>query len=307
MAGDPFTAAIFRWLRAIAADPAQPPAAFECAFVISQRVNRISKKAWPSQEVVAEDMGLCGKEDARHRQVRRSLKYLVDGGYLLPQRRKHSSTVYQLAQDRTPLSFQNEETVNDREGDLRSETETREDNYVLSSDHERTSASARTDADVRKNGRSRPTNHLNNHLRNQEGERRAHTTLPDNWRLSDEDHDFALGEGVADIEGMAGVFADYYRGNGEVKANWSATWRTWVRRERKFNPTGADQILSKLRKSEAPTPAVSDGAWDQIIALFAKTGHWTRHVDVCGNAPPAPDCRAPKHILAKYGLAEAAA
>jgi hypothetical protein len=314
MAGDPFTAAIFRWLRAVAADPAQPPAAFECAFVISQRINRASKTAWPSQEVMAADMGLSGNDDAQLRQARRSLKSLVDGGYLLPRRRKHSSTVYQLAHDRTPLSYQEDKTVNDFESDPLSDGDSRADNNVLSTPDERTSVSARTDISVRENGRLRPTNHLNNHLVNQEIERRARAkSIPEDWKLSDSDHDFAVGEGVLNVDQMVAAFIDYYHGEGTAKANWSAVWRRWVRRERQFNQgnfvsaAAAEKMLSRLHQAPDPEPALTDAAWDGIVGLFVKTGRWTRSVDICGHAPPSADCRAPKHILARYGLAEAAA
>lgn len=65
MAGDTHTAAIFRWLTAVARDQAQSAAAFECAFAVSQRINRASKTAWPSREVVAGDMGLTGEDEAQ--------------------------------------------------------------------------------------------------------------------------------------------------------------------------------------------------------------------------------------------------
>jgi hypothetical protein len=137
-------------------------------------------------------------------------------------------------------------------------------------------------------------------------------TIPENWKLSDSDHDFAVGEGVLNIDEMLAAFVDYYRGEGTAKANWSAVWRRWVRRERQFNPTkltshAAEKILARLQQAPDPEPFLTDEAWSGILSLFVKTGVWTRNVDICGNAPPSPDCRAPKHILAKFGLAEAAA
>lgn len=146
-----------------------------------------------------------------------------------------------------------------------------------------------------------------------EGERRARAKpISEDWKLSEADHDFALQQGALDVDEMATAFVDYYRGEGSAKANWSAVWRRWVRRERQFNrgsfiSAAAEQMLDRLHQAPDPAPALADAAWDPIIALFAKTGIWTRHVDLCGNAPPAPDCRAPKHLLAKYGIAEIAA
>jgi hypothetical protein len=122
--------------------------------------------------------------------------------------------------------------------------------------------------------------------------------------LSDEDHDFALGEGFLNPDEMAGAFVDHYRSNGHQRVDWSAAWRGWVRKERQFaRSTGgaADRFLNRVRAAPDPS-TLSDEAWDQIIALFAKTGVWTRHIRLCGNAPPAPDCLAPKRLLVKHGL-----
>lgn len=51
-------------------------------------------------------------------------------------------------------------------------------------------------------------------------------SLPDDWRqwASEARPDL-------DLDHVWSVFADHWRGEGEVKANWMATWRNWVRRE----------------------------------------------------------------------------
>lgn len=139
-----------------------------------------------------------------------------------------------------------------------------------------------------------------------EGRSRA-KPISENWKLSDADHTFALQEGFLDPDGMVASFVDYYRGEGSAKVDWSAVWRRWVRRERQFNrgnPTSAaaDRMLTRLHQAPDPASTLEDAAWDSIVARFAQTGQWTRHVDLCGNAPPSPRCRAPKHILTKYGL-----
>jgi hypothetical protein len=38
-----------------------------------------------------------------------------------------------------------------------------------------------------------------------------------------------------DLEAQAELFRDHWRGNGEVKADWDATFRNWLRRAREFS------------------------------------------------------------------------
>jgi hypothetical protein len=141
-------------------------------------------------------------------------------------------------------------------------------------------------------------------------ERRARATpIPNDWKLSDDDRDFALSEDVQDVDGMAGAFRDYYRSTGKPRADWSAAWRGWVRKERQFTTgqRGAVIAASDRLRGKVRGVSLSDDAWEPIIARFVKTGIWTRHVDQCGNAPPAPDCRAPRHLLVRFGLVKEAA
>lgn len=299
MAGDPFTAAIFRWLDVVAADATLPPAAFKLAYAISQHINRQSREAWPSQKTLKESLGL--KDE---RSVRRLTDALEARGFLITLRRKQMSMIYRLAQDRTELSYQEEQT--------QTGTDARADIPVRSTDQDRTFESARPDNSVPQDRTELSAKPLKEPLiepgeRGRARERR----IPDDWKLSDEDHDFALSEGVQDIDGMAAAFADYYRGEGIAKSNWSAMWRRWVRREPQFSGgkgTVSAAARSLARINHAPSPEeLSDEAWEQIIARFASTGQWTRHVGLCGGEPPSPTCRAPRHLLVKYGLAEAAA
>ena len=299
MAGDAHTAAIFRWLDAVAADATLPPAAFKLAYAISQHINRQSKEAWPSQETLKVALGL--KDE---RSIRRLTDALEEHGFLITRRRKQMSMVYRLAQDRTELSYQEEQTQTDDGA--------RPDIPVRSTDQDRTFLAPRPDNSVPQDRTELSAKPLKEPLKNHEGVGRARAMrIPDDWKLSDEDHDFALSEGVQDIDGMAAAFADYYRGEGIARANWSAVWRNWVRREPQFSGgkgTASVAARSLARINHAPDPEkLSDEAWEQIIARFVSTGQWTRHVGLCGGEPPSPTCRAPRHLLVKYGLAEAAA
>lgn len=59
--------------------------------------------------------------------------------------------------------------------------------------------------------------------------------LPPDWELPDPWGKWAAEErgwSPAEIVRVAAEFADHWRGKGEVRADWEATWRNWVRRER---------------------------------------------------------------------------
>ena len=45
-------------------------------------------------------------------------------------------------------------------------------------------------------------------------------------------------------------FCDYWLGNGEVKADWLATWRNWVRNEKKlFKPKSDVSNFEEMMRS----------------------------------------------------------
>jgi hypothetical protein len=164
MAGDPFTSQIFAWLNRVLADRSLPPAAFKLAYAISQHINRHSRTAWPSQETLAAAIGVPEGEHAA-RTVRRLLKVLVDGGHLLTTRRKQNSLLYRLAQDRTELSYQEEQDED--------EAGSRPDISDRSTDQDRTFLPSRPDNSVRQDRTELSAKPLNEPLKNQEREKRA--------------------------------------------------------------------------------------------------------------------------------------
>lgn len=132
------TAAIFRWLDRVAADPELPAAAFRLGYVISQHINRTSHQAWPSQETLRDAIGLKGEDG---RSVRRLTTALANGGYLVMHRGRRVSLTYKLALDRSELSYQAETAV--VQG-----TNVRPDEIDRSNDQDRTLCAARTVDDI---------------------------------------------------------------------------------------------------------------------------------------------------------------
>jgi hypothetical protein len=79
------------------------------------------------------------------------------------------------------------------------------------------------------------------------------TPLPDDWAPTREDRDLCIEAGYEPNE-MTEELADWARSTGAQSADWSATWRNWVRREKKFQANGtrrgkrtwADDIAHEL-------------------------------------------------------------
>lgn len=63
--------------------------------------------------------------------------------------------------------------------------------------------------------------------------RKRKTILPDDWEPTLEHKAIAIEQGV-DLEAQAELFRDHWKGNGELKADWDATFRNWLRRAREF-------------------------------------------------------------------------
>lgn len=64
------------------------------------------------------------------------------------------------------------------------------------------------------------------------------TQIPDNWKLPDDGWSFAASRGFTGdrIEFEIEKFKAYYQGTGKRKANWEATWRSWVLNDTRSSP-----------------------------------------------------------------------
>lgn len=63
---------------------------------------------------------------------------------------------------------------------------------------------------------------------------RRKARLPDGWALPKAWGEWAQAERgwpADEVRRVAALFADHWRGKGEARADWEATWRNWVRRE----------------------------------------------------------------------------
>lgn len=305
MSGDPFTSSIFRWLNRVAADSALPPAAFKLAYVISQHINRQSHTAWPSQKTLKLAIGVKAE-----RTVGRLCEALEAGGHLLTTQRKQTSLIYRLAQDRTELSY-----LEDPEP--AAPNEPRPDENVWPCDQDRTFLTARPDNFDAKAGQECPPNHLNNHLRNHEGESARPTLLPNDFKLDDQTYNLALERlgSTAAVDRSVARFVDHHRqvtGKQATSRDWQAKARLWIDDDaNKVNPDkSAHTAAKRLADRVASFSALSvptEAEWRSVLISFQRLGRWTMHVSQFGPPPLSPGCLVPEYLLTEYGIKKEAA
>ena len=90
------------------------------------------------------------------------------------------------------------------------------------------------------------------------------TRLPENWEPGSDGREFALSLGIGGLafHDQASRFVDYWRaqpGQKGVKADWSATWRNWIRRAAGEKPLAQPGKSFRERDAEAKRAEVA--AW----------------------------------------------
>lgn len=236
----------FAWLDQVALDPDVPPAAFLLAYAISNRLFHPADQAFASQKWYAQVLGTAGDVDPT-RPVRRALDVLVERGHLrtISGRGPNSGNKYEaIFTDR--FTWPKRDQIADTD--------------VRSDDQNRTPMSAQTghpspalpDTDVR----HKPSSETVDLSREERAAPRSPakgSRLSTGWCPPEDAYEFGAGLGLtsAEVEGQAAQFTDYWRaqpGQKGVKTDWSATWRTWLRRQAQWK---ADRLADHHRRGRA--------------------------------------------------------
>lgn len=71
--------------------------------------------------------------------------------------------------------------------------------------------------------------------------RKRRTQIADDWKPSPRDIEWQRGEGIPDAVARRELprFVDHYVSKGDVRADWSASWRNWLRRTSEYTPRPA--------------------------------------------------------------------
>jgi hypothetical protein len=153
----------------------------------------------------------------------------------------------------------------------------------------------------------------NNTLLKESGDARATRILPD-FELDDKTYNWALGRlGNAEaVRASVDRFKNHYSqvaGDRGLSRDWQAKARNWLDDDaRKQGGIAAGGIIgaaNRLRDKIGSFDAGPDEQWDSVLKTYAATRHWTRDVQRFGPEPTSSECRAPRHLLVKHGLATA--
>jgi hypothetical protein len=130
------------------------------------------------------------------------------------------------------------------------------------------------------------------------------TRLPEDWRLSQADRDFAKRYGLADaeIETEGELFHAHWTsesGSKAVKLNWSRAWQTWIIREFKYRKQKGKPAANSRPQRDPHT--FTNEEWRKNGDFLVRQGaawpeaYW-------GPPPGHPDCLMPEPLQLELGL-----
>lgn len=173
---------------------------------------------------------------------------------------------------------------------------------------------APNDAPLEQKSTQREEEIINNNTHLKVSESARATRIPDDFRLDDVTHNWAIGR-LGDVDAVdrsLARFVNHYRqlaGDRALSCDWSARARNWIDDDVKRAPPdksvigAANRLLDKVASFSPAPSAVTDEHWNGVLSTYAKTKHWTRYTEVFGPDPTSAACRAPAHLLVKHGLA----
>lgn len=87
------------------------------------------------------------------------------------------------------------------------------------------------------------TGRKNTSSEERERTRKRAAALPDGWEPELADRAWQKDKGIPASYAADELekFRDHWRAKGELRADWSATWRNWLRRALEYNPPPAQQ------------------------------------------------------------------
>lgn len=87
--------------------------------------------------------------------------------------------------------------------------------------------------------------------------------LPDDFAVTDDMITWAREHTPLVGAAETATFIDHWRGNGITKADWTATWRNWMRKAQ----NDAERYGSRASPRAAPKPSTTDERVNQGLAL----------------------------------------
>jgi len=288
-------AALFGWLNQVKGDASLPASAFKVAFELGQWINGDAFEresilvAWPSLETIASAIGMSertARDMVKRLQLRGHLSIKTGHGPGHPSRYTFS------IKNRQPAATITEEETGS--------------SLPLSSEQNRKPASRKPAQSDTETGSRLPTNHLepcSNH-----GESERATLLPGDFELDRVDLAWAV-EQLGTEEAVRRSIAHFRNhfagvvGQTAHNRNWPARARKWILDDANKSPVRKSAVSAdRLSDKSFDGGPISWAEWEDVVATFARTKHWTRYVSRFGSPPTSPECRAPRELLIKYGV-----
>ncbi|MGJ5049942.1 helix-turn-helix domain-containing protein [Bradyrhizobium oligotrophicum] len=233
-----FMRTVFLWLQQIAADRLLPPLALHVATILASYFNQRSGEAWPTQETLANRLGISTRAVSRNLFQLAALGHL---GVVISRGRRRPNVYRPVLKNPTPASGNDPQKPDAGVGFSQAKTgRARQQNQ--------TRVAEKPDARDQKTRRQRRTelsNELSKELSNQEreplsalSESVTHSSkasfLSKDWQPSQADKAYARDRGWTEtrIGHVAEKLRDYYQDKPMPIADSSALWRRWVLRER---------------------------------------------------------------------------
>jgi hypothetical protein len=226
-----FAAQKAAWLERIARDQAVTHLAFRLAYFIGLYLNRISGDAWPSQDLLAHELGVT------RRGVQLALDTLVAGGHLVVERargRGHTNRYRPVLESGNANAHS---PIDDTKGEAQ---------FANSTTKMRTGEQEKANNRAIKCERPFAQTFSKRTLskKNLEGETPAReqigakgkTRIPPDFAITPEHFAYAKSKGFdqAKATDMFAAFKNNHAARGSEFASWDAAWCVWVDNEHKF-------------------------------------------------------------------------
>jgi hypothetical protein len=277
---DQFTADKLAWLDRVMLDPEVTDFDFRFCYWIASRADRSARAVTAFQDTIAKALA------ATPRGVQKSAKRLTERGHLSVTSRRgfgsKNSYAPVLANTNAGSGFASE---------TRTEEQSNTNGYSNKYERPSVEESLVSSPAISRKGGARAT------------------PVPDDFKLEDQSYNWALDKlgSPEAVERSLFRWKNHNRHTGARSHDWQASACNWIdsdaagRESDKSVHAAADRLAAKVASFDAG-PAVTEEQWAGVLSMYARTGHWTRHVDQLGPDPSSPACRAPRHLLIKHGI-----
>jgi len=272
---------VIRWriLQSALVDPKLSPSTVIVMARMLDYANGKTGACFPKHETLAVELGVGD------RSVRRAVHEMKKGGYIAVEQRYRKAALYQFLtpqdrpnlsgltpQDRPEMSGQTGQICpvrpakNVRALTCLTEPEELNQRESVGADAPMHAHSHEKGCAQKERGGETESDHHDHSGRQEKNCAAARRRpLPVDWSPGPEGTKYAAAQGYDEARAvdMCSAFCDYYTGHGQRRADWDATWRSWVLREKKIDMRNRVQN-AQLRQYQRNAEKDDDEHWDTV-------------------------------------------